>query len=462
MQNGGGGHEDGGQVGSAQAPNPDAIDAMPTKAFFVDMLIRDIPLERAVLDLVDNCIDGAKRLRDPEQRDFSGLWVKITMSENQFLIEDNCGGFDTDTAKNYAFRFGRPPGSISTSYSIGQFGVGMKRALFKFGRKFVLMSATPDERWKVDEDVDAWEKTPQWTFSFKTRETGLAVPEEERGTSVSVEKLRPEVAVKFGSPYFQRSLSELIRVHQRQFISRGLEIRFNGDVLSATNLEMLTGNVVPAVEAFVHRIEEDGVIYDVNVRLVAGVGSSNPSSAGWFVVCNGRVVLAADRSEATGWGLATEQAALMPRFHNQFARFRGVAYFECTNAKFLPWNTTKTGLDADTVVWRLALQKMIIMARSVIDFLNEVDREQSEQGSDGPLQRALTAASSAQAETITSSSSFKAPDASRYAGPRQVRISYSRPAEKVDHLMSAFSVSSAKAVGERSFDLAWQDEEDAK
>jgi hypothetical protein len=26
------------------------IDAMPTKAFFVDMLVRDIPLERAVLD----------------------------------------------------------------------------------------------------------------------------------------------------------------------------------------------------------------------------------------------------------------------------------------------------------------------------------------------------------------------------------------------------------------------------
>ncbi|MGO4480308.1 ATP-binding protein [Rhizobium sp. 2TAF27] len=449
-------------LSSAPASDPNAIDAMPTKAFFVDMLIRDIPLERAVLDLVDNCIDGAKRLRDAENRDFSGLWVKISMSEDRFLIEDNCGGFDQETAKNYAFRFGRPPGSASTSYSIGQFGVGMKRALFKFGRKFTLKSATADERWEVDEDVDIWESTAAWTFAFKNRETGLSVPEEERGTTVLVERLRPEVAVKFGSSFFQRTLSELIRVHQRQFISRGLEVRFNGDVLSATNLEMLTGDVVPAVESFVHKVEEDGEIYDVNVRLVAGVGSSNPSSAGWFVVCNGRVVLAADRSEATGWGLATEHAALMPKFHNQFARFRGVAYFECTNAKYLPWNTTKTGLDADIAVWRLALQRMIIMARSVIDFLNDVDREQSEQGTDGPLQRALTAASTAQAETITSSSSFKAPDASRYAGPRQVRISYSRPAEKVDHLMSAHGLSSAKAVGEKTFDLAWHDEEDSK
>ena len=39
----------------------DQINAMPTKRFFVDMFVRDIPLEQAVLDLVDNCIDGAKR-----------------------------------------------------------------------------------------------------------------------------------------------------------------------------------------------------------------------------------------------------------------------------------------------------------------------------------------------------------------------------------------------------------------
>ncbi|MBW0366144.1 ATP-binding protein [Ensifer adhaerens] len=445
-----------------QALGPDAIDAMPTKAFFVDMLIRDIPLERAVLDLVDNCIDGAKRLRDPEKRDFSGLWVKITMTESRFLIEDNCGGFDTETAKNYAFRFGRPQGSKNTNYSIGQFGVGMKRALFKFGRKFTLKSATAGERWEVDEDVDVWETTTAWSFGFKQRQTGLTVPEEDRGTSVLVERIRPEVGAKFGSTFFQRTLSELIRVHQRQFISRGLEIRFNGEALSATNLELLVGNVVPAVETFTHKVEEDDTVYDVDVRIVAGVGSSNPSTAGWYVVCNGRVVLAADRSEVTGWGLATEQVVAMPKFHNQFARFRGVAYFDCTNAAHLPWNTTKTGLDADIAVWRLALQKMIIMARSVIDFLNEVDREQSEQGTDGPLQRALTAASSAQAETITSSSTFKAPDIARYVGPRQVRISYSRPAERVDHLMSAYGVSSAKAVGEKTFDLAWQDEEDSK
>ena len=39
----------------------DPILASPTKRFFVDMLTRDIDLKDAVLDLLDNCVDGLMR-----------------------------------------------------------------------------------------------------------------------------------------------------------------------------------------------------------------------------------------------------------------------------------------------------------------------------------------------------------------------------------------------------------------
>ncbi|MGH9433064.1 MAG: hypothetical protein ACRD3T_16150, partial [Terriglobia bacterium] len=39
------------------------INASPTKEFFISMLTRDIPLTRAIIDLVDNSVDGARRLR---------------------------------------------------------------------------------------------------------------------------------------------------------------------------------------------------------------------------------------------------------------------------------------------------------------------------------------------------------------------------------------------------------------
>ena len=37
------------------------VEATPTKSFFVSMLTRDIDLGDAVLDLLDNCVDGLYR-----------------------------------------------------------------------------------------------------------------------------------------------------------------------------------------------------------------------------------------------------------------------------------------------------------------------------------------------------------------------------------------------------------------
>ena len=37
----------------------DTAAAIPTKQFFVSMLTRDISLADAILDLIDNCLDGA-------------------------------------------------------------------------------------------------------------------------------------------------------------------------------------------------------------------------------------------------------------------------------------------------------------------------------------------------------------------------------------------------------------------
>src|SRR5216683_8239292 len=116
------------------------IDAMPTKELFIDMLTRDIALCPAIIDLVDNCADGAKRLHG--EGPFRNLWARVEISPEEFRISDNCGGIPVDVARRYAFRFGRPPGTPCVKHSVGQFGVGMKRAIFKMGRKFRIESAT--------------------------------------------------------------------------------------------------------------------------------------------------------------------------------------------------------------------------------------------------------------------------------------------------------------------------------
>ncbi len=111
------------------------VKASPVKSFFVSMLTRDITLEEAILDLLDNCVDGilrvgAKRTSHP----YSGYYAEITFDKDTFSISDNCGGIPW-TMHDYAFRMGRPKGSPKAEPGgVGVYGIGMKRAVFKMGR----------------------------------------------------------------------------------------------------------------------------------------------------------------------------------------------------------------------------------------------------------------------------------------------------------------------------------------
>ena len=437
----------------------DHINAMPTKAFFVDMLVRDIPLDRAILDLIDNCVDGAKRLRSGDSPDFSELWVEIEMSGDSFIITDNCGGFDTAIARDYAFRFGRPAGVRQTDYSIGQFGVGMKRALFKFGRYFEVHSTTAEEDWSMHVDVDTWEEEGEDPWQFNFTHVDHSGENDECGTRIVVNRLRPEVSSRFANGYFQRHLAVMIRSHQRQFMSYGLSIQFNGDHLINTNLRLLAGNEFqPAVEEFILEKDSDTPIH---IRIVVGIGESSPDVAGWYIVCNGRVVLSADRSEATGWGSVAEQRDGTPKYHNQYARFRGIAFFNCKSSEKLPWNTTKTGLDGSSPTWQAALQKMLDHTRVAIRYLNELDRNVDEYGSgSSPLLTSLKRGTRhVPIESFITPQDLAWNRNAQPKGPPMTKIQYSRERTKIDKLMTALGVTSAKAVGEATFDALYKEQE---
>ena len=432
------------------------INAMPTKAFFVDMLVKDIPLQRAVLDLVDNCIDGAIRLRPSDEPDFTGLHVNVRLSEEEFEITDNCGGFDVETAKEYAFRFGRPKGATSTDYSIGQFGVGMKRALFKFGRYFEVHSTTSSQKWSMSVDVDEWvEDEASWFFDFTEISGDQSYAKTGLGTRILVRKLRPEVGAQFSNMHFKRRLAEMIRSHQRRFLACGLSIEFEGAHLTNTELRVSSGGKFsPAVEEYCIDNETDE---PVSVRIIAGVSDSSPKAAGWYIICNGRVILSADRSEATGWDSVAEQRKSIPKFHNQYARFRGVTFFDCRSSAKLPWNTTKTGLDETSVIWQKTFLKMLDHTRTVINFLNELDAEIVTYGKTGPLLSALRDETQPiEVEAIRGEASFSWNREPRTPAERTVQIQYSREFSKIEAMKTALGVRTAKAVGEKSFDSVYR------
>ncbi len=430
------------------------IEVEPTKSLFVEMLTRDLRIDRAILDLVDNCIDGAKRLRPDPQSSLDGLEIDIIFGDDEFQIRDNCGGFDIDTARRYAFKIGRPKDVPLTPHSIGQFGIGMKRALFKFGRWFEVVSTTTTERFRVVVDVDEWEAdTRSWHFTFDAVETGLSKALQETGTVITVRRLRPEVAQEFALELKRLSLRTAVESAQQAFIERDLCIRFDGHRLKASPWQLRSGaGISPARKE--EQLGENGSA--ITLEIFAGVSDSNPAEAGWYVLCNGRMVLEADQTPTTGWTYAAESRdVVVPKFHNQFARFRGYAFLDCADASRLPWNTTKTGVDQDSPIYRYAYQRMVATMRPVITFLNELDAENDNPPDERPFTEAVDATQLVLLRDIAIGD-FKKPYKPTRVSRPTVKIQYQKDRDRVEELKEALSASSAKEAGEQSFELAYQ------
>lgn len=432
------------------------IDVTPTRALFVEMLTRDIRLDRAVLDLVDNSIDGAKRLRPSEDADLSGLEVCISLGGDKFEISDNCGGIGIEIARHYAFRFGRAKGMTATPGSVGQFGVGMKRALFKFGHAFQVRSTTVNDRFHLDVNVDTWEQEAgPWRFTFKSTETAIDVPLDQTGTNILVTPLRDDVKAQFASTTFRNALGRQIESVQQQYIDRGLRIVFDEKTLLASPWQLSRGEGIEPMYS------EDSLQIGsgtVKRRIFAGVGRSSPQEAGWYVFCNGRMILSADQTKATGWERGDdEQGVTMPKFHGQFARFRGYVFLDAQDASLLPWNTTKTGVDEDTDIWRNTYSQMRSAMRPVIDFLNKIADETDNPPSQRPLTDAINRALPQSVRSITKVGPFMVPR--QTTGPRPppwTSIQFSRPKSQVDELKEIYQASSNTELGGIIFDEAFK------
>jgi Histidine kinase-, DNA gyrase B-, and HSP90-like ATPase len=436
------------------------IDTMPTKELFIDMLTRDIPLSPTILDLADNCADGAKRLHS--EGNFKDLWARIEVSPKEFRIADNCGGIPVEVARRYAFRFGRAPGAPSIKHSVGQFGVGMKRAIFKMGRKFTVESATPTSRFTVKVDVDGWASKPQWEFEFSQLEENIRVPREEQGTTIQVEALHQDVAETFSLSSFETELKNALQSRLQDPISKGLSITLNQIPVTAEPLRMLSDRrLLPASTKL--RYQEKGG-KPVVVKLYCGLGESeHPEAAGWHIFCNGRLIVEGEKSEITGWGWK-EDVLKIPGFHAQFNYVRGYAYFDCDDAARLPWNTTKTGVNTDSTVYRAVRLEMMKLMRPVVDFCNKLKEEkegQPEEGAEGPLQSLVSSAVAKPIASIGTRDVFEMPKVKAfpvYRGPVLQRIQYDRPLDKVNEVMAVLGVRSFVKVGEKTFDYFYNAE----
>lgn len=434
------------------------INASPTKEFFINIITKDISLQDAIKDLVDNCVDGARSLRGDGSYD--GLFAHIEVKPDSFLIVDNCGGISVDTAINYAFRFGRAKGAPSIEGSIGQFGVGMKRALFKMGKKFEVKSVAADSHFTLKVDVDQWttllddQGREKWEFEFAEVKEGETNPIDTRSTTLEVTQLYPPVANEFGTELFvQRLVASLQQAHAHS-LDRGLDLKVNNFELRHRVATLLQSDAIKPIKLEkTYTVDDSNTLSTVKLTIYAGISESNLKEAGWYIICNGRQVLGADKTQLTGWDtkLESNQGQATPGAHGQFSRFRGYAVFESDNAKALPWNTSKSGVDTESKVYQSARLEMANALRQVVDFLNELDAERDSESTF--LKERVSEAVEVALSSVAASARFVAPSraAPTATKPTTVRIQFTRSVEDVEFAKQHFDVPSATKAGEAVF-----------
>lgn len=448
-----------------EAPGVNAAGGTPTKSFFIDMITKDIRLEDCILDLIDNSIDAATRTAPQSAvKRYKGDRVHIKFDQRSFSIEDNCGGMTREMARKYAFHFGRPAraDSLEIDHGIGLYGIGMKRAFLKMGLRILVRSSTTTEGLEVPIDVDVWREndTEDWDFELKEIEP------EEPGTLIQIENLHDGISDELARVNFPAELRQRVALTYGAFLERGFVVKVNGEAVKAIPLTLRSGREVkPARLKY-----KDAGLPSVTVEIIAGMrsfpresegeagGAEERTSAmlnGWFVACNDRIVVAADRTTRTGWGTGRGSTKIGV-WHPQYNGFFGIVRLSSANPRDLPWATTKRELDYEAPVWRRALDAMRPITRALTSYSN---KRKSRVEIATPLEKGKAV----KLDAVARREAPLLPDLSKKAGrgkaaSAEVRVSYMVRRGRADRLIRRLdpTPSDYDEMGEAAFEYVYR------
>ena len=359
------------------------ISASPVKSFFVSMLTRDITLEDTILDLLDNCVDGIIRSKKSDRdKPYKGYRAEIDFNADLFTISDNCGGIPWKM-HNYAFRMGKPTNTpVDAAGTVGVYGIGMKRAIFKIGKYCLITTQNGPDRYEIEiatpwfTDEKDWNLTPKYTRK----------PSTEDGTTIVIGALNDGIKEQFDKDRdkFTGELIDIISTNYAYIINKGFQVKINGQTVKPRDTKLIfdinpLGDKAPAIQPYIFKTKTDD-----GVEVFLAVGFTRPiptqseieseqeqkrfssEDAGWTIICNDRTVVFCDRTELTGWGDAG-----IPRFHTQFIAISGIVEFKSDDASKLPTTTTKRGINANLPIYAQIKNKMREGMRQFTDYTNK-------------------------------------------------------------------------------------------
>jgi hypothetical protein len=312
----------------------DTLDAIPSKRLFLS-IIADYNLERSICELVDNGLDVW--VRAGRKRPVT-ICVKLNVEQQTITVKDDAGGLRKDD-----LAFVVAPGQTGTQPSdetIGIFGVGTKRAVVALAQDIKITTRFPKEKTHRIEFDDAWiGNDDDWNLNV------YQVDDIDVGTTiVELQRLRTQLTTDVIA-----HLKEHLRTTYARFLDhRGVTLEINGDKLQPLFFDNWAFPPRYSPRKYTGTIHtEDGG--DVSVEAYAGLTlESSPAAGeyGVYIYCNDRLIARALKSFHVGF---IRGFAGLP--HPKVSLTR-VLIFLKGNAQVMPWNSSKSDISTQHVVFR--------------------------------------------------------------------------------------------------------------
>jgi hypothetical protein len=342
------------RIGNMNIDKDRKIDATPTKEYFIQTITKDVQLIDSILDLIDNSIDSYIENNLKERHK-----IMISFEKNKFKIEDNCGGIKKNNIYDKVFRFGLP--TENRGKTIGVFGIGMKRAVFKMGKNILIESDDGEDNYSVRIDEKWLGDEKNWYLEFESESKTKG----KEFTRIQITNLYDNISNEFYNPKFQNILMNRIKDTYSIFIEDNVSIYVNNNEVDHYDFTFLCNdkNFIP-----LYRIKNyNGVKLELFAGFTPLEKTNNEKMFGWWIFCNNRLVIKNNTTEKTGWAGYNDDER---RYHYpEDDRFLGLAFFSSNNSISLPWHTTKEDIQEDSRIYRTAQIEMKAITHRFTNFI---------------------------------------------------------------------------------------------
>ncbi len=240
--------------------NKESITSYPTKNFFINIITRDIEVLACILDLIDNSVDSYTRQGYKESRE-----IKIILDEQRFEIFDNCGGISKEILTKKVFLFGVEQ-FTSDNPTLGLYGIGLKRSLFKIGKDITLETDDGKDYSLVSFNVNTWASLPSWDIPYDTDKSSLT--DGKPYTKIEIKTFNEGISKIFSNVPFLNELATKVGIIYTKFImDHGINISINNETIQPFPIKITMDDQFTP-ESFIEQYESSHAKEKIDIRIL--------------------------------------------------------------------------------------------------------------------------------------------------------------------------------------------------